>query len=1189
MTKKLTNPELVRRNVPLRQELLWRQLTGVMVAAMVLLPVSWLRAFEIGFRPVNAIQSLLFLAVLGIFIRRKHIKPQIAAVVLSIVVIVWCMVGVSRFGVLAPAQVILPFVAIFASIVFGHRTALRFFWASTVGLVIIGTLYLSGVIHYEFDVQRVVHSWSSWTLLLFAQAAVVFWYLFLIAPLNEADRHTFERLEAVLAGINDALFVHDKDSGAILQVNQKMCAMYGCSEQEALRLSIGDLSAGVPPYTEEDARAWMSKAANEGPQLFEWQAKDRHGRLFWVEVNMRLACLDATQRLLVMVRDITERKLAEQALRESERTTRAIFDLSYGFIGLLTPEGRLVDVNKTALDFIGLTLPDVQGKLFWDTPWWSHSEEAQQTIRDAVRLASRGQLVQAEAIHRAIDGTPHFIQFTLRPVKNDAGQVVALIPEGRDITEERAAQAQLLASNEKFLKLFHSSPDAILVTQLSGGKIVEVNKAFEKLSGFSRAELIDRQVLDFKMYSDTDRARFVLTLSRDQNVRDAEFTLKRRSGEELLVLASAELIEVDGEAHAITILHDITERKRAEVALRESEERFNTAFRFMPVGAGITTLGEGRFVAANKHFEEVFGYSERELLGRTTSEFGIWVNPEDRAHVVSEIQKGHSVHAFEVQIRRMDGSVGWASYSGVRVVLNGAEYLLSGAVDITVSKQATERLALLGDTIDATSDGVYWLDEDGRCIYVNSAGCTMLGYSQEELMNLRIFDVNPRTRGQRWIEIWQTLRKHKSFTYETVHCRKDGSQFPVEIAATHIKFGDKEYLNGFARDITERKSLEEQLRQSQKMEAIGILAGGVAHDFNNLLSVILNHTEFAMDGVPKTGPVADDLVEVMKASDRATALTRQLLAFSRKQVLQPQSLDLNDIAAGLEKMLRRILGEDIDYIQMLAPKLDLVRADPGQIEQVLMNLAVNARDAMPDGGKLTIETANVDLDGEYAANHVAVSPGRYVMIAVTDSGIGMDESTRTRIFEPFFTTKEKGRGTGLGLSTVYGIVKQSGGNLWVYSELGHGTTFKIYLPRELSTTTALLGRPTKAPKLIAGTETVLVVEDEVVLRSVARRILGSAGYTVLLAANGHQALQTSAEHAGPIHLLLTDVVMPKMNGRVLSEQLLQTRPDLKVIYMSGYTDNVIVHHGVLDAGTHFINKPIGAAELLRKIREILDG
>jgi two-component system, cell cycle sensor histidine kinase and response regulator CckA len=385
----------------------------------------------------------------------------------------------------------------------------------------------------------------------------------------------------------------------------------------------------------------------------------------------------------------------------------------------------------------------------------------------------------------------------------------------------------------------------------------------------------------------------------------------------------------------------------------------------------------------------------------------------------------------------------------------------------------------------------------------------------------------------------------------------------------------------------DRERLEVQLREAQRMEAIGRLAGGIAHDFNNLLSVIIGGTGLAMDECQDDDRIKDELREVEKAAKSAAVLTRQLLAFSRKQVLQPIGLNLNRIVGSIEKMLRRIIGEDIDYVQMLAPDLGVVLADPGQIEQVLMNLVVNARDAMPTGGKLTIETSNVEFDVEYTARDVTVEPGSYVYLAVTDTGFGMDEKTKARIFEPFFTTKGMGKGTGLGLSTVYGIVKQSGGNIWVDSEPGIGSTFRIHLPRvEEAAATA----PTVKTVVThaVGTETILVVEDEEGILGIASRILGAARYTVLSAPTAEDALRICKTHPAEIQLLLTDVVMPQMSGRGLAERMAALRPGIKVLYMSGYTDDIIAHHGTLAPGTHFIAKPFGAADLTRKVREVLD-
>jgi signal transduction histidine kinase/ActR/RegA family two-component response regulator len=391
-----------------------------------------------------------------------------------------------------------------------------------------------------------------------------------------------------------------------------------------------------------------------------------------------------------------------------------------------------------------------------------------------------------------------------------------------------------------------------------------------------------------------------------------------------------------------------------------------------------------------------------------------------------------------------------------------------------------------------------------------------------------------------------------------------------------------------ARAESRSAELVEQVRQSQKMEAVGRLAGGIAHDFNNLLSVIIGYGELVLMRMPPDAPFRAEIDEIRKSGERAAQLTRQLLAFSRKQVLQPEILNLNNAVANMDRMMRRLIGEDIDLLVKLDPDLDNVKFDPGQIEQIIMNLVVNARDAMPRGGKLTIQTANVHLDASYVAEHIDAREGDHVMIAISDTGVGMDAATLAKIFEPFFTTKELGRGTGLGLSTVFGIVNQSGGNIWVYSEPGRGTTFKVYLP--VAQGTAGASRSSRMAAVPSrGTETILLVEDEESVRTLIRTILTQKGYNVLAANRPRAALETANNHAGAIDLLLTDVVMPEMGGLELARALTERRPEVKVLYMSGYTDNAIVHHGVLDAGTAFLEKPIHPDKLLAKVRSVLNG
>jgi PAS domain S-box-containing protein len=493
------------------------------------------------------------------------------------------------------------------------------------------------------------------------------------------------------------------------------------------------------------------------------------------------------------------------------------------------------------------------------------------------------------------------------------------------------------------------------------------------------------------------------------------------------------------------------------------------------------------------------------------------------------------------------------------------------------------------DLVENARDIIYEHDLDGNYTSSNKAGEQITGYSTAEALQLNVAQiVAPEFLEKAKEMIRRKLAGESVTAYEVELIAKDGRRVAVEVN-TRLVFhnGVPIGVQGIARDVTERKLLEEQLRQSQKLEAVGQLAGGVAHDFNNLLTVIGGYTEILLRRVPPDDPQRRNLKEIKEASDRATSLTRQLLAFSRKQVLQPRVFALNTVVADLEKMLRRMIGEDIEFRTNLRAGSGNVKADPGQIEQVVMNLVVNARDAMPSGGKLTIETDNVDLDETYARQHISAVAGPYVLLAVSDTGMGIDEQTRKHIFEPFFTTKETGKGTGLGLSMVYGIVKQSGGNIWVYSELCAGTTFKIYLPR-VDERAEQYKHAAAAPQLPEATETVLLVEDAEMVRNLAKEVLETSGYRVLDAANGRDALLICEQSTEVIHLLLTDVVMPEMSGRELVGRLAPLYPNIRVLYMSGYTEDAIVHHGVLKEGINFIEKPFTPDSLALKVREVLE-
>ena len=497
----------------------------------------------------------------------------------------------------------------------------------------------------------------------------------------------------------------------------------------------------------------------------------------------------------------------------------------------------------------------------------------------------------------------------------------------------------------------------------------------------------------------------------------------------------------------------------------------------------------------------------------------------------------------------------------------------------------------LAAIVQSSKNAIISKDLDGVILTWNPAAEHIFGYTAAEMIGQSIFRLIPPALHDEERSILERLAVGETIDdYETTRVRKDGTLVTIELSASPIRDGDGKLVGASAvkRDVTQERSLEAQLRQAQKMDAVGQLAGGIAHDFNNLLSVILAYGQMVAEGLPRESPFRESLEEIVKAGTRAAELTGQLLSFSRRQVMDLRVVNLNDVLVDVESMLRRMVGEDVEFDIVLSAEPVRCRADTAHLGQVLMNLAVNARDAMPDGGKLIIEIGTAELDDDYVKTHADARPGPHAMISVTDTGCGMSPETQARIFDPFFTTKPDGRGTGLGLSTVYGIVKQIGGNVWVYSEVGQGTTIKVYLPRTQEPEAALGDHAAPAVHK-RGTETILLVEDDDQVRKLVRDLLMRAGYRVLDAARGGEALVISERLAEPIHLLLTDVVMPWMTGRELSDRLLEMRPAMRVIHMSGYAERAIVKHGVLDPGINYLAKPITAPAVLAKVREVLDG
>jgi len=589
-----------------------------------------------------------------------------------------------------------------------------------------------------------------------------------------------------------------------------------------------------------------------------------------------------------------------------------------------------------------------------------------------------------------------------------------------------------------------------------------------------------------------------------------------------------------------------------------------------------------------------------------------WVVTHGETLLVTDTQQGelHGLHpAFAEMRSELAAPICLAGQTlGVLLVASRQPAALSQA-DQTLLQAVADQLALalknarsysqtesalreseerLRSIYNAAHAAILLIDpERRRLVETNPKAGQLLGYPQAKLSGLPLAQILPELTPL-LPDLWPQILQNGSSQNQAFSCLTGEGQFiPVEVSLSSVQIKGRDYLLAMMMDVSERKKLEEQLRQSQKMEAVGQLAGGVAHDFNNLLTVITGYSELLLLSIEQEKQ-RQDIEQIKKAAEQATSLTRQLLAFSRKQVLQPQVLDLNQVVVDVEKMLRRLIGEDIELVTALEPALGRVKADPGQVEQVVMNLVVNARDAMPDGGQLMLETANVNLDGIYTRPQLDLKPGPYALLAVTDTGVGMEATTRSRIFEPFFTTKGPDRGTGLGLATVYGIVKQSGGHIAVYSEPGQGATFKVYLPHIEPLNDMRSSDRAETKMVPGGNETILLVEDQTEVRNLAARVLQQQGYHLLVAAHPEEALALSEQTPNPIDLLITDVILPHMNGRDLAGRLVQARPELKALYISGYTDKAIVQHGVLEAGVTFLQKPFSPAVLSRKVRAVLD-
>ena len=824
---------------------------------------------------------------------------------------------------------------------------------------------------------------------------------------------------------------------------------------------------------------------------------------------------------------------------------------------------------------------------------WANSSLTQLTGYSSRELAGAAVSLIAEvrpgtsvaACHRK-NGKTFAAQVSLKPL--DGGNLMVTLREPA-LDEERC---RLISEN---------SVDVLWLWDLTESRCVFVTPSVERLTGYSPEEarfqpmdqLLSRESYDTALRQMAECIVRVEHGDEAWRVRTNEFDFVRKDRSLVTTETVTKLLsDQNGKVQYILgVTRDITERKLAQQALVDAKENYRKIFEGAIEGI-YRTSNDGRPLAANPALAKMLGYdSPDECLQSIANAAGLWVDESQREHFQRRMNERGTVQNLECRLKRKDEQIIWVSLNSRRVCDAAGQALYNEGfmVDITERRTAEEKIGSLATAIEQAAEQFVITDLDGSIQYCNPAFEKASGYSKEEALgqNPRMLNSGKQTP-QFYENLWQTISSGLVWTGRFTNRRKDGTLFEEDATISPIRdvSGRIKGYVALKRDVSERIQLENQFRQAQKLESVGRLAGGVAHDFNNLLTVINGYSGLLTEELKPYDPLWPYADEIQKAGERAAGLTRQLLAFSRKQVIEVKEVDLNAVVKDAERMLRRLIGEDVELRTSLDPQLGLLMADPDQMHQVIMNLVVNARDAMPDGGKLLLETRDILLSEAAAASHPGALPGRYVLMCVTDTGSGMDEHTLEHIFEPFFTTKEQGKGTGLGLSTVYGIVKQNGGWVEVASQLGHGTTFRVYLPRvESACAASTEGSAAQPVSRVSGT--VLLVEDQDEVRRLARTILKMHGFEVIEARNGMEADKLAGHHLGEIDLLLTDVVMPGMSGRALCDRLRSVRPRLKVLFSSGYTADVIAHRGVLEPHVAYLPKPFTAQQLISKVREVI--
>jgi two-component system, cell cycle sensor histidine kinase and response regulator CckA len=1031
-----------------------------------------------------------------------------------------------------------------------------------------------------------------------------------------------ENFQLLFSANPHPMFVVDRQTLHFIEVNAAATRAYGFTREEFLDRKITDVV-----FEEEIPR--VLEMADRFPRSLccqgFWKHRRKSGEVFDAEITTQGMRFNGRDAVLTSALDLSARRAAEEKVAEQSASLRALTENNPLAVVVLDADRRIQMCNPAFELMFGYHQADILGADL--DPMLAPGDLAAEAAKLTDR-AETGEVVRVRAKRRRSDGSMVEVQIVGVPLIVN-GKRTGTFGMYEDISDRARAEHAQHEAEQRLQNLFENAVEGIFQST-PDGKLLSANPALARMCGYDSPEQMVAEVkhLAHDTYADANaRLEFERRMRETGSVRTFEYQLRRKDGTKLWVSESARCMRDErGEIACYEgTIEDITERKRSELERQVNFEIIhavnatdNLSDLLLRIHQSLKRLlyAENCFVALYEPSTEMFHFPffadqydqapPPQQVGRSCTAY---VYRTGRAMMIPQRVFDQLAVDGEVELVGTPSPT-WlgvplrtpAATIGVLVVQHyenenaynqrDLEFLASvgGQIALAIERKRADakireseaRMRVLVEQMPA----VLWtIDRNFRFTSCMGSGLASLGLKPNQLVGgtlLEYFDTTDVT--------FMPVASHRRALAgepTTFHLEWKGSSFTCHVEALRNADGDVEGAICMALDITDRKQLEEQLRQAQKMEAVGRLAGGIAHDFNNLLMVIQGYADLLAERLPERDPLRRNAEQIQTASQRATSLTRQLLAFSRKQMLAPKVLNVQSVVADMEKILRRLIGEDVLLESSSAPDLGLVKADRSQIEQVILNLAVNARDAMPEGGRLTIETANVELDATVSHPPAMLSPGKYVMLAVTDNGIGMDAQTQAHIFEPFFTTKEKGKGTGLGLATVYGIVKQSGGYVWVYSEPGQGTSFKVYLPR-IEEASSANGRDSKviAKPMPRGSETILLVEDEKGVRELAREYLHTCGYNVVEAEDGHTALEIAGMHKGHIDLLMTDVVMPGISGRELAQRVKAQRPEIKVLYMSGYTDQSVVKHGILENDAVLLQKPFTMATLALKLREL---